>query len=808
MYKHSSTIYPLLKMCPTTICRNYNHPFTPYDIQVQLMDAIYDTIENGYKVGLFESPTGTGKTLSIICSTMTWLREYKRNHVFVMDEESEESSDDEPEWVKESYRSSIVDKSKEKLKEFELHLDQVEKSHGDKIRAESKIRQKVKRRQVAQEETFLPDDYHSDAESDLIEAQNLKLNKEINRLMHREEHETKEYNCKTKIFFSSRTHSQLNQFSSQLRLTTFDASFDDMTERTKYLPVGSRKQLCVNEKVSKLGNQSINDACIDLQKTKEGCTYLTKDQSLIKEFSDLSLSRIRDIEDLATLGTELHACPYYSVRKGLDSAEVVSLPYQLLFQKSAREAWGLNIKDAIVIIDEAHNIIDSITSLYSVKITVSQLHKVMQSLKIYLTKFAKKLNSGNRINIVKLTKICKVLTKFMESQLASPGKEVKVEDIFLNSTGDLVNIHKLDEYLTKSKIAYKIESYMEKNEEPHAASSPVLFEIAKFLRALTNPRKEGKFYWDKSANEFELRYMLLDPSVIFYEIVTEARCVLLCGGTMEPMSDFTKFLMPQIPDHQIKRFSCQHLIPENNLKVFTVDKWGSEFDFLYNRRDDMLQMDRLGQFILQVCQVVPRGVVVFFGSYSFLYKIVQHWQQTNTYQKISALKAVFQEPTNSSNVDSVLFEYSNVINSQKKGAILFSVVGGKLSEGINFSDNLARAVVMVGLPYPNAFLGEIVAKRTFIESQVIEKGGSAQRAKESSSEYYENLCMKAINQSIGRCIRHANDYALIYLVDKKYKQPRVQNKLSKWVKDRLVISDDAIDGSAKFFLFKSQKDLV
>ena len=115
---------------------------------------------------------------------------------------------------------------------------------------------------------------------------------------------------------------------------------------------------------------------------------------------------------------------------------------------------------------------------------------------------------------------------------------------------------------------------------------------------------------------------------------------------------------------------------------------------------------------------------------------------------------------------------------------------------------------MVGLPYPNAFLGEIVAKREFIESQVIEKGGSAQRAKESSSEYYENLCMKAINQSIGRCIRHANDYALIYLVDKRYKQPRVQNKLSKWVKDRLVISDDAIDGSAKFFLFKSQKDLV
>lgn len=57
--------------------RKYNHPFEPYDIQIQLMDAIYDAIDN-YKIGLFESPTGTGKTLSLICSSMTWLREYKR----------------------------------------------------------------------------------------------------------------------------------------------------------------------------------------------------------------------------------------------------------------------------------------------------------------------------------------------------------------------------------------------------------------------------------------------------------------------------------------------------------------------------------------------------------------------------------------------------------------------------------------------------------------------------------------------------------------------------------------------------------
>ena len=37
--------------------RDYHHPYKPYEIQIQLMDAIYECIADG-KIGIFESPTG------------------------------------------------------------------------------------------------------------------------------------------------------------------------------------------------------------------------------------------------------------------------------------------------------------------------------------------------------------------------------------------------------------------------------------------------------------------------------------------------------------------------------------------------------------------------------------------------------------------------------------------------------------------------------------------------------------------------------------------------------------------------------
>lgn len=49
-----------------------NFPFEPYDVQKDYMEKVIICLRDGTN-GVLESPTGTGKTLSLLCSTLAWV---------------------------------------------------------------------------------------------------------------------------------------------------------------------------------------------------------------------------------------------------------------------------------------------------------------------------------------------------------------------------------------------------------------------------------------------------------------------------------------------------------------------------------------------------------------------------------------------------------------------------------------------------------------------------------------------------------------------------------------------------------------
>lgn len=259
------------------------------------------------------------------------------------------------------------------------------------------------------------------------------------------------------------------------------------------------------------------------------------------------------------------------------------------------------------------------------------------------------------------------------------------------------------------------------------------------------------------------------------------------------MNDYVRHLFAYINPDRLRLWSCGHIIPKENLIVWPVARTSSgiEFDFTYSKRNSPALIDALGQSLLQILTAIPDGVVIFFPSYSFMEQTVLRWQKkeasasNSIWDLLSMKKSIFQESKNSPGTEVVLQEYTKAIQ-EEKGGLLLSVIGGKMSEGINFSDKLGRGVIVVGLPFPNSQSAQWKAKLEYIEKSIADRGGSREEGIAGGREFYENACMRAVNQSIGRAIRHQKDFASIILLDRRYRTERISSKLPGWIKQSIV----------------------
>jgi chromosome transmission fidelity protein 1 len=528
----------------------------------------------------------------------------------------------------------------------------------------------------------------------------------------------------------------------------------------------------------------------------------------------------------------------------------VTLPYPLLLQKSAREALNLSLKGHVIIIDEAHNLMDAIAGIYSISVSLAQLERGRGQLMVYLQKFRNRLKGSNRVYVTQTVRMLDSLITYTKSK-ASIGKDaegpVAVGELMSGKGVDQINLFKLTRYLQDSKLARKVDGYVLHTEQeaqeaaktviarkqapntPKELSVPVLTHIQGFLLALMNPSAEGRFFYSKSKEDHDitLKYMLLDPTFHFKEVVEEARAVILAGGTMSPMDDYIKHLFSYTSPSRIMTLSCGHVIPPSNLLAWPIIQGNDsiDFDLTFEKREAKSMIDRIGDTLLRLIQNIPDGVVVFFPSYAYLDTCIATWKKPpppgqshskkTLYERLEEIKPIFLEPrseqatsTSTSTpqrtqpqksgpaaTEALLNSYSTTItsSSSQRGALLLSVINGSLSEGINFSDRLGRAVIVIGLPYPNPHSAEWKSKMEYISQKAtvtatengMGRSEAVAKGKMEAREFYENAMMRAVNQAVGRAIRHKDDYAAILLVDRRHASEKIRGKLPAWIQGSL-----------------------
>jgi chromosome transmission fidelity protein 1 len=188
---------------------------------------------------------------------------------------------------------------------------------------------------------------------------------------------------------------------------------------------------------------------------------------------------------------------------------------------------------------------DAIAGIHSVSVTLNQLQTAITQLTTYARKFKNRLIGKNRNYVAQVIRLVSSITNHLRSISQQKGQSegsVQASDLMAGKGVDQINPYKLTRYLQESKLARKVDGYVESTQEAQPGRSkdkttmPVLFHIQSFLLTLMNPSEEGRLFYQKSQDDTMLKYMLLDPTNHFREIAEDARAVILAGGTMSPVS--------------------------------------------------------------------------------------------------------------------------------------------------------------------------------------------------------------------------------------------------------------------------------
>uniref|UniRef100_A0A0E0QUU1 Helicase ATP-binding domain-containing protein n=1 Tax=Oryza rufipogon TaxID=4529 RepID=A0A0E0QUU1_ORYRU len=694
-------------------------PYKPYGTQLAFMGRVIATLDRARRQGrshaLLESPTGTGKSLSLLCSALAWQRHYP-------------------------LRAPPAAAAAAAPDPF---------LHGG---------------------GFVPDDTQKQATPGVPEKA------------------TRKKNVPT-IYYATRTHAQITQVVREYRKTSY---------RVRMAILASRKHYCVNKNVCMSGNI---DELWNAQK-------LSRHPSL----QIGGCYEVHDIEDLIRVGRKVKGCPYFAAQTMAEAAQLVFCPYNYLISPIVRRAMDIDIRGSIIVLDEAHNIEDIARDAGSFDVDEESLLFLRQELeglvtdeavaKIYepLHEVIQGLNGwideqGNNLQ----------KNEFEHPASFWTGEEAMKELKYAGITP--VNFPVLQECATKAiKAASDAESEGVHLSGGSAMTLESLFSSLSYFFA-ENGRHSNDYQLalqrfakceGNSVTSFigwkcVMSLWCLNPAVVFRDIADLTLSVILTSGTLSPMGSFASELGVQFE----ACMEAPHVINADSQVFATVlssGPTGRRLNASYRTANEYSFQDELGATLEKICRVVPGGALVFFPSYNLLEKLQRRWYQTEPRGSTEELEPVLKGYYNAilgkvppkkgrGGAKQIVKNRVTKDSSQesaKGGAAFLAVCRGKVSEGIDFSDDKAR----------------VVLKKRYNDSYKSSKDLL------SGNEWYCHQAFRALNQAAGRCIRHKFDYGGIILIDERYQEERNIVYISKWLRNSIRncgTFQETMDGLTRFF---------
>ena len=444
------------------------------------------------------------------------------------------------------------------------------------------------------------------------------------------------------------------------------------------------------------------------------------------------LERAIHVQDLIRIGERHGTCPHKAALEAAKGADVVVCDYNYVFSALREQILGRigrGLKDTILLVDEAHNLPERIRGQQCGDLTLLGSMRAAKEAKEVDQRLAGELRA---------------VAGALQTALRPFRRETRVTRDFLpevlesaSSGGPVIRCGDL------GKDCLAVGETLVRLGRP-----TILLEVASFFR-MWGEREEAVLRLADGGLEKRVAYRLLDASIVSRPVFRAVHASVVMSGTLHPATMYADLLGLE-KGRRVLRAYAPPFPPEHRLLLVTPAITTS-----YGRRDEKMYR-RIGEELARLAAAVPGNVAAFFPSYDLLERVLAGVRWSSVPKEVLVERRTWGKAER----DLALRWLGE---HQATGGLLVGVLGGGLSEGVDYRDNLLRAVCIVGLPLSPPTLEVAALKEYYAQKFGGEKG------------YEYAVVYPALNkvlQAAGRPIRGETDRAVIVLMDGRYLDAR------------------------------------
>nr|WP_312576073.1 ATP-dependent DNA helicase [Sedimentibacter sp.] len=423
-----------------------------------------------------------------------------------------------------------------------------------------------------------------------------------------------------------------------------------------------------------------------------------------------------DKEYIEKICRENEICPFeYSLDLSYMS-DVVICDYNYYFDPrvSLQREDVLKNNNDILLIDEAHNLEDRARSMYSPELLKEDFLNVSKIMKDINKKIYKELRNVNK-KFIDIKKNMDEITSIMEEEplelIKALRKFVVESELYINDIkSDIVPDELMDLYF-KSSFFIKISEIFDE----------------RFC-----------YYSEFDSEKTLVKIFLIDPSKVLKDSEKNACSSIFFSATLTPLKYFKYLLGGDDTDYSLK---IKSPFDETNLKIMIT----ADLSMKYSVRD--LNIKKVCDYIHSAVSENEGNYMVFFPSYKFMDKVLMEYKDIYSQDNI----VIHNQAINEDEQNDIVNKFHNCNN-----IILFTVVGGIFSEGIDLPLEKLIGAVIIGTGIP-----QISFERNIIKDFFSEKFNMGYEFA------YKYPGFNKILQSSGRVIRTEKDVGMILLIDSR-----------------------------------------